>query len=287
MQLIGMQHLTQYIRQELEEVYTTPEISVLNRLILGEINDSATACLTEDKFSNLSGLQARKLADILSRLKKGEPYQYVFGKSEFYGIEFRVTPDVLIPRPETEELVEWILSENRVADRILDIGTGSGCIAVTLGKKMPGAAIHAWDISDGALRVAAENAAYNGVVVHFTRRDILHSFAPESTFDVIVSNPPYVMESEKMTMEENVLHYEPHEALFVPDNDPLLFYKRIAEVALEMLNEGGRLYFEVNRAKGELICVMLRKTGYVDVELRKDISGNFRMIRALKPGDHG
>ena len=135
MQLIGMQHLTQYIRQELEEVYTTPEISVLNRLILGEINDSATACLTEDKFSNLSGLQARKLADILSRLKKGEPYQYVFGKSEFYGIEFRVTPDVLIPRPETEELVEWILSENRVADRILDIGTGSGCIAVTLGKK--------------------------------------------------------------------------------------------------------------------------------------------------------
>ena len=282
-----MQQYSQHIRKELEEVYTPSEISVLNRLILAEIYDTPFAFITKDKFSNLSGLQARKLEDILSRLKKGEPYQYVFGKSEFYGIEFRVTPDVLIPRPETEELVEWILSENRVSETILDIGTGSGCIAVTLGEKMPGATIHAWDISDGALRVAAENAENNGVVVHFTRRDILHSFTPEVTFDVIVSNPPYIMHSEKETMEENVLNFEPHEALFVPDNDPLLFYERIAEVALEMLNERGRLYFEVNRTKGELICAMLQKKGYVEVELRKDISGNLRLIRALKPGDHG
>src|SRR5690554_496531 len=190
MQLIGMQHLTQYIRQELEEVYTTPEISVLNRLILGEINDSATACLTEDKFSNLSGLQARKLADILSRLKKGEPYQYVLGKCEFYGIEFRVTPDVLIPRPETEELVEWILAENNATGRmmILDIGTGSGCIAVTLAKKMPDAVVEAWDLSESAIKVASGNALRNGVEVHFTRRDILQPFETEITYDLIVSN---------------------------------------------------------------------------------------------------
>jgi release factor glutamine methyltransferase len=220
-------------------------------------------------------------------LKKNEPYQYVFGKCEFYGLEFRVTPDVLIPRPETEELVEWVLSENSMADRFLDIGTGSGCIAVTLGKKIPAAAIHAWDISDGALAIAAENAAYNGVVVQFLKRDILQSFSAETSFDVIVSNPPYVMESEKVTMEENVLHFEPHEALFVPDNDPLLFYRRIAEVALEMLHEGGRLYFEVNRTKGASICSMLQQRGYLEVESRNDLSGNLRMIKAVKPRDHG
>ncbi len=282
-----MQHINQYIRQELKELYTPPEISILSRLILGEIDSTSTDHLPADKFTHLSGLKAGKLEEILSRLKKNEPYQYVFGKCEFYGLEFRVTPDVLIPRPETEELVEWVLSENSMADRFLDIGTGSGCIAVTLGKKFPAAAIHAWDISDGALAIAAENAAYNGVVVQFLKRDILQSFSAETSFDVIVSNPPYVMESEKVTMEENVLHFEPHEALFVPDNDPLLFYRRIAEVALEMLHEGGRLYFEVNRTKGASICSMLQQRGYLEVESRNDLSGNLRMIKAVKPRDHG
>jgi release factor glutamine methyltransferase len=283
-----MQHLTHYIRQELEGVYTPSEISVLNRLILGEVYGSSFAGITEDKFSNLSGLQARKLEDILSRLKMAEPHQYVFGKSEFYGIEFRVTPDVLIPRPETEELVEWILSEHSSADSlILDIGTGSGCIAVALAKKLPNAVIDAWDLSERAISVAAENAFRNGVEVHFTRRDILQPFRREASYDVIVSNPPYVMESEKGTMERNVLSYEPHEALFVPDDNPLLFYERIAGLALEMLNKRGRLYFEINRSKGEIICEMLQERGFAEVELRKDISGNERMIRALKPDDHG
>lgn len=282
-----MQHINQYIRQELNELYTPSEISILSRLILGEIESASIDHLPADKFSHLSGSQAGKLEEILSRLKMSEPYQYVFGKCEFYGLEFRVTPDVLIPRPETEELVEWVLSENSMVDRFLDIGTGSGCIAVTLGKKMPAAAIHAWDLSDGALAIAAENAAYNGVVVHFLKRDILESFSAETSFDVIVSNPPYVMESEKVTMEENVLHFEPHEALFVPDNEPLLFYKRIAEVALEMLHEGGRLYFEVNRTKGASICSMLQQRGYLEVVSRNDLSGNLRMIKAVKPRDHG
>jgi release factor glutamine methyltransferase len=281
-----MQHLTQYIRQELVGVYTPSEISVLNRLILGEIYGTSIACFTEDKFSNLSGSQARKLKDILSRLKKGEPHQYVFGKSEFYGIELRVTPDVLIPRPETEELVEWILSECRSSDKmILDIGTGSGCIAVALAKALPNAVIDAWDLSESAISVAADNASRNGVAVHFTRRDILQPFSREVSYDVIVSNPPYVMESEKGTMAENVLGFEPHEALFVPDDNPLLFYERIAGLAIEMLNKRGRLYFEINRSKGEIICAMLQERGFAEVELRKDISGNARMIRAVKPYD--
>lgn len=283
-----MQHYTQYIRQELEGVYTPSEISVLNRLILGEVCGSAFAGITDDKFSNLSGLQARKLEDILSRLKKGEPHQYVFGKSEFYGIEFRVTPDVLIPRPETEELVEWILTENSSAESvILDIGTGSGCIAVTLAKKLPDAVVDAWDLSERAVSVAADNALRNGVEVHFTIRDILQPFSSEVSYDVIVSNPPYVMESEKESMERNVLSFEPHEALFVPDDNPLLFYERIAALAFEMLKERGRLYFEINRSKGEIICEMLRERGFADVELRKDISGNSRMIRAVKQVAHG
>ena len=284
-----MQHLTHYIRQELEGVYTPSEISVLNRLILGEIYGTSFASITEDKFSNLSGLQARKLEDILSRLKMGEPHQYVFGKSEFYGIEFRLTPDVLIPRPETEELVEWVLSENNAAERImiLDIGTGSGCIAVALAKKLSNAVIDAWDLSERAISVAADNASRNGVEVHFTRRDILQPFSSEASYDVIVSNPPYVMESEKGTMERNVISFEPHEALFVPDDNPLLFYERIAWLAIETLNKRGRLYFEINRSKGEVICEMLQEKGFTEVELRKDISGNARMIRALKPDDHG
>lgn len=284
-----MQQYTQYIQQELEGVYTPSEISVLHRLILSEICGTSVAAITEDKFSNLSGSQARNLEDILSRLKGGEPHQYVLGKCEFYGIEFRVTPDVLIPRPETEELVEWILAENNAAGRmmILDIGTGSGCIAVTLAKKMPDAVVEAWDLSESAIKVASGNALRNGVEVHFTRRDILQPFETEITYDLIVSNPPYVTESEKETMERNVLGFEPHEALFVPDDNPLLFYERIAGLAMAMLNDQGQLYFEINRSKGELICEMLEKSGFAEVELRNDISGNARMIRAVKNRNHG
>lgn len=283
-----MQHAIQSIRQELEGVYTSSEITVLNRLILEEISGTSFAGTTDDKISNLSGLQTRKLQDILSRLKKGEPHQYVLGKTEFYGITLRVTPDVLIPRPETEELVEWILSENRSsAGLILDIGTGSGCIAIALAKKIPNGVVYAWDLSEGALTVAAENAFRNGVEIHFSKQDILQPFNQELFFDVIVSNPPYVMESEKVSMERNVCCFEPHEALFVPDDDPLLFYERIADVANELLHKGGRLYFEINRRMGELICAMLQQKGFVDVVLREDISGNLRMIRAVKPDDHG
>jgi|AGTN01.1.fsa_nt_gi protein-(glutamine-N5) methyltransferase, release factor-specific len=283
-----MQQFMQHVRQELSGLYSPSEISVLARRILEEICGSSFANITAHKISNLSGFQTRKAEDILERLKEGEPLQYVLGKADFYGMVFTITPDVLIPRPETEELVEWILSETQSGKRIvLDIGTGSGCIAVALAKKRFDAEVYAWDISDKALEVAARNASRNGVSIRFSRQDILHTVPTDMRYDVIVSNPPYVLESEKEAMERNVLDFEPHEALFVPDEDPLLFYERIADVAIEILKDKGRLYFEINRSKGEDIQGMLQHRGFVSIELRRDLSGNYRMIRAEKPEYHG
>ena len=283
-----MQQAIQTILRELNGLYTSSEISVLTRLILEEVCSTSFAGIATDKINHLSGFQTRKMEDILSRLKRGEPHQYVMGKTSFYGMEFRVTADVLIPRPETEELVEWILSENTSENPVmLDMGTGSGCIAVALAKNIPSANVRAWDISENALQIAAENAEKNEVTVHFSRQDILQPLTPGMTYDIVVSNPPYVMESEAEDMERNVLDFEPHEALFVPDVNPLLFYERIADAALTILNDGGRLYFEINRSKGPEIVEMLQDRGFVEIELRKDISGNNRMIRAVKPRVHG
>lgn len=275
-----MQYLVQHILQELEGIYSKPEISVLTRLILEEV--------CANKNSHLSGSERRKAEDIVHRLKNGEPIQYILGKTEFYGMPFKVTPDVLIPRPETEELVEWILTGDRSPGcSALDIGTGSGCIAVTLAKKMLNANVHAWDISEGALKVASKNALLNGVNIEFSVRDIFQPVDNNPSFDLIVSNPPYVTESEKITMEPNVLDFEPYEALFVPDNHALIFYERIAEIALISLYKGGELYFETNRDKGREVCDMLQGMGFAHIELKKDISGNDRMIRAVKPEDYG
>ncbi|WP_294081527.1 peptide chain release factor N(5)-glutamine methyltransferase [Proteiniphilum sp. UBA5384] len=269
------QHSVRHILQQLDGFYTRTEISVIAGLVLDEI--------CSNKNTYLSGSELRKVEDIVRRLKNGEPIQYVLGKTEFYGMPFEVTPDVLIPRPETEELVEWILSENRQEGcSVLDIGTGSGCIAVTLAKKMTSADLHAWDISEEALRVASGNACLNGVSVRFSLRDILQPVEEYPGFDIIVSNPPYVTESEKKDMEMNVLDFEPHIALFVPDHDALLFYDRIAGAALKMLRCKGKIYFEINRGKGLEVCSMLHDKGFVNIELRKDISGNDRMVRAVK-----
>lgn len=267
-----MQQLVRYIKNELGNIYSPSEIIVLSRLIL------------EDKINHLSGIETKNnVKEIVERLKTREPIQYVLGNTEFYGLIFRVTPDVLIPRPETEELIEWVLNETQSKNlSLLDIGTGSGCIAVTLAEKLPGSKVDACDKSERALAVAAVNARENGVDVHYFKQDIFSPFTGEGLYDVVVSNPPYVLESEKAAMEENVLRFEPHEALFVPDNVPLLFYERIADLSLEILHGQGRLYFEINRSKGNEVRDMLLDKGYGDVELRNDISGNPRMIRARK-----
>lgn len=282
-----MQQYIQHIRRELSGLYTSSEITFLNRLILEKVCDVPFTEITEDKINHLSSLQSEKLEDILVRLRNGEPHQYVLGETEFYGRLFGVNADVLIPRPETEELVEWIISDHQPLRRFfLDIGTGSGCIAVTLAKELAHAEVDAWDISEKALAVAKDNAFRHKADVHFSRVDILLPKVPLRTYDVIVSNPPYVLESEKECMERNVLDFEPHEALFVPEDKPLLFYERIGALAKEMLSENGTLYVEINRSKGEHVSQLFLKQGLSTVEIRNDISGNARMIRARKKSNH-
>lgn len=279
-----MQHSVLHLLKKLDGLYTQSELSILSHLIVEEVCGNASMLRITDKNSHLSNSELKKVLDIVDRLENREPIQYIVGKTEFYGFPFFVSPDVLIPRPETEELVEWIIAENKKSGLLmLDIGTGSGCIAVTLAKKIVNSEIYAWDISEKALEVASRNALLNNVNVVFAEQDILQPVDKKECFDVIVSNPPYVTESEKISMDPNVLDFEPHGALFVPDDHALLFYERIADVALLLLHNGGKLYFEINREKGRQVCNMLADRGFTQVELKKDLSGNDRMVRAVKP----
>lgn len=217
----------------------------------------------------------------LAQLEKEAPVQYILGETEFYGLRFKVTPAVLIPRPETEELVGWIVKDTPNSPiKILDIGTGSGCIAVSLTKNIKNANVSAMDVSAEALKVAGENALLNKVNVTLIQDDVLKLHKLHQGFDIIVSNPPYVRVSEKQKMQANVLNFEPHTALFVPDNDPLLFYKKIAALAKNHLNPEGKLYLEINEAFGVAMAVMLKQEGFEAVELKKDIFGRDRMIKA-------
>jgi len=222
-------------------------------------------------------------ADALEQLRNGRPLQYILGETEFYGLRFRVDENVLIPRPETEELVQWILNDwKNGAPHILDIGTGSGAIAVSLAKNLPDARVSALDISVGALVTAKENARLNNVEIDFRQMDILTDI-PTGKFDVIVSNPPYVRDSERVQMHRNVLDHEPDNALFVPDSDPLRFYRRITESGMELLKEKGALYFEINEAFGSETADLLVNSGYTDMEIRPDIFGKDRMVKGIIP----
>ena len=219
----------------------------------------------------------------LHQLEKDVPIQYVIGETEFYGLKFSVTPDVLIPRPETEELVDLIIKEtSRDEISILDIGTGSGCIAISLAKHLPNAHVTALDISAEALQIAQFNAALNKVEIEGVECDILKIESLDKDWDIIVSNPPYVLHSEKEKMQNNVLAYEPHTALFVSDNDPLLFYSKIAQLAHKHLTKNGKLYFEINEALGDETVEMLKLSGFEVVNLFKDVFGKHRMVSAAK-----
>ena len=219
-----------------------------------------------------------------ARLLRFEPIQYIQGKARFLERDFHVEPGVLIPRPETEELVERILTEVPAHASMADIGTGSGCIAVTLALEVPDAQVQAWDISETAIRVAKENAKTWQASVDFIQRDVL-TWEPKerATLDVIVSNPPYVTEAERAGMEPNVLLHEPEGALFVPDEDPLRFYRHIGELGRQLLVPGGKLYFETNRAYGQETETLLRRQGYTNVRTDKDLSGNDRFVIATQP----
>lgn len=276
-----------YIKQVLHPYYQETEAGALAKWILTEVFHFSTFDLYAGKDMNFSENDRDRLEDILNRLRDYEPLQYVLGKAEFGGLSFEVTPDVLIPRPETLELVEWITADCQGTEgvRILDIGTGSGCIPVTLYKRLEAyrPQVASWDISEKALEVAGRNAVANGAVVTFCCQDVLSESLPETEVDVLVSNPPYIAEKEKASMERNVLDWEPGLALFVPDDDPLLFYRRIAEAGLRILSPGGRLYYEINRAYGKETVALLERLGYTEVELRKDLSGNDRMVKAVRP----
>lgn len=278
-----VKRIAQIIYDELSGYYTQSEVSALTRIIATEMLGVAQMTYFLKDDVTLKAEQEAMLFNAIERLKKHEPIQYIQGYSDFCGLRYKVTPATLIPRPETSELVEWIASEySGKTVNILDIGTGSGCIAISLAHKLPKSNVTAWDISTTALAVAAENSRNNSTEVTFERVDIL-SYEPKSAqFDIIVSNPPYIKENEKSAMHSNVLDWEPHTALFVPDSDPLLFYRTIAEKGLQMLAPNGTLYFEINRAHGAETMKMLADYGYSDIELRKDFADNDRMIKATR-----
>ena len=276
-----MHPIVHEIRDALSGIYPPSEALSLAKMLLVEVFDFSTLELYGGKDKEISGKRRDVLDEMIRRLKKNEPIQYIIGVESFCGLTFEVNPSVLIPRPETQELVGWIAGdcEEKEACRILDIGTGSGCIPVSLAHRLPKAEVESWDISEDALQVARRNAERNGVEVLFRQKDVLKASPDEARYDVIVSNPPYIAEKEKVDMEANVLDWEPSIALFVPDEDPLLFYRKIAQLGCSMLKEGGALYFEINRAYGQETIQMLEAMGYKDIELRKDSWGNDRMMR--------
>ena len=270
-----------HIRRALQESYSVQEAANLSRIVCCEMLGQTTIDYYLGKDIILSSKEMQKLNGILARLLNFEPIQYIQGTARFLERSYHVAPGVLIPRPETEELVEVMLREIPSDARILDIGTGSGCIAISLSKAFPNAKVTAWDVSEDALCIARRNNDDLQASVCFVKQDVLAWRGDGGQcYDVIVSNPPYITESEKQEMERNVLDWEPFSALFVPDNDPLLFYRRIAELGKVMLASGGRLYFEINRAFGEATATMLRAQGYTNLRVLKDISGNDRIVIA-------
>lgn len=277
-----MQNAIKYIQSQLYGLYPETEIKSFCNIIIEKLTGFSRIEILVNKNTKFSVEQQHEIENIIKKLKKNVPIQYIFGETEFYGLGFNVNESVLIPRPETEELVNWIEKENdkNANVNILDIGTGSGCIAISLKHIFSKAQVDAFDISERALKTAKLNANRNNVEVNFMNVDILNVPTINKKWDIIVSNPPYVTEFEKDAILPNVLKYEPHLALFVPDNDPLLFYRHIAQFAQKHLFPNGKLYFEINREFGNECIRLLSEMGFCDIELRKDISGNDRMIKA-------
>ncbi len=271
--------------QELEGIYPQEEIDAFFYEVITHFLGLEKFVMVLQPNLMVSKEEEQPLFETLAQLKLEKPIQYILGVSHFMDMEFKVNEHVLIPRPETEELVRWVISDCQVGSsqdlKVLDIGTGSGCIAITLAKHLPEAAVCALDISEEALKVAQENAQSNNVEVRFIHEDILEGDIKEE-FDIIISNPPYVRELEKEEMKNNVKQFEPSQALFVPDDNPLLFYKTIVEFAKNQLVAGGTLYLEINQYLGKETRALLEAHNFLDIELRKDLFGNDRMLKANK-----
>ncbi|WP_284651354.1 peptide chain release factor N(5)-glutamine methyltransferase [Flavobacterium terrisoli] len=271
--------------QELSSLYDEKEIESFFYLILEKLHAMKRIDLALKPETVLDGIHLKQWKNIVSDLKNQKPIQYILGETEFYGLPFLVNENVLIPRPETEELVELIISNYQITKspnplKILDIGTGSGCIPIALKKNLSNAEVYAIDVSEKALATAQKNAELNKVEIHFMLKNILETEDLQQQFDIIVSNPPYVRNLEKAEINPNVLEYEPHLALFVEDHDALLFYRKITELAKKNLNPNGQLYFEINQYLGAATVALVESFGFKNVKLIKDIYGNDRMISA-------
>lgn len=231
----------------------------------------------------LSDFIKTEIDKILTRLLENEPIQYITGEARFHGMDLKIKPGVLIPRMETDELTDIIIDENSQREdlKILDLCTGSGCIALTLARNLPFSKVTAVDFSDEAIEVAKENARLLKVKLEIKQADIFE-WMPEENFDIIVSNPPYVMDKESISMERNVLDYEPHEALFVRDDDPLAYYSRIIDISLSHLSPGGLLYFEINPLTASQLKELVESKGFSEVKLMRDSSGKYRFLKAVK-----
>jgi len=276
--------LARTMQRELSREYGEKEARAMVRLIFHHLKGWNVTDMVINDDREVSEYIVGKINMILDRILTGEPLQYVIGEARFYGMDLKVSPAVLIPRPETEELVDMIVRENSGSDlRVLDIGTGSGAIAIALSRNLPFSHVTAIDISEEALDVARRNAGTLHARIDFLHQDVFCYEPLQESFDIVVSNPPYIAESEKMGMERNVLEHEPRMALFVSDDNPLIYYSRIAEIGHRTLVPGGRLYFEINPRFSDDLRKMLVSDGYADVNIVDDISRRPRFAVAIKP----
>ncbi|WP_373057462.1 peptide chain release factor N(5)-glutamine methyltransferase [Zunongwangia sp. H14] len=266
--------------EELKEEYPQEEIGSFFNLLAEEYLKMNRLQMALQPDRDISEAENASFEAALQQLKNHQPVQYIIGETEFFGLKFKVNEAVLIPRPETEELVQWILDDTSSAEnlKILDIGTGSGCIAISLAKNLPNAEVFAIDVSENALQIAKTNAILNKVEVSFVQQDILQLESLKEHFNIIVSNPPYVRHLEKSRMQRNVLNFEPELALYVKDENPLIFYKTITKLAEKSLHPGGKLYFEINQYLAEETEELLKMHNF-KTSLKKDIFGNYRMLK--------
>lgn len=279
--LSTVKEVSDKFKAELKGFYPVEEIRNFVWIIFEHVLGFSKVDLITKDDQVLNEEQQLFCEEVLLQLKQHKPIQQIIGNTEFYGLTFQVNEHVLIPRPETEELVQWIIEDNKLTKpNILDIGTGSGCIPICLKKNIAEAEVSAWDISEEALNVAKQNAVLNDTKVNFKLQDVLKSDIESSLqLDVVVSNPPYIRELEKDLMQDNVLEFEPHLALFVSDQDPLIFYRKISQLATKLLKNGGLLYFEINEGLGQETWDLMISLGFKNIELRKDLFGKDRMVK--------
>ena len=279
-----IQEIRSYLSDQLKNIYPDPEIRALTNIIIKTVTGAKRLHHLALPEQIISENHSKKIVEITNELKNGKPVQYILGETSFYGCQLKLNKYTLIPRPETEELVDLVIKENReFTGSILDACTGSGCIAIALAVNLPGCSVSGFDISEGAIEITRENNSLNRAKVSFFRADVFKfDYNLTGKTDIIVSNPPYVRNLEKKFMQKNVLDYEPHEALFVPDSDPLVFYRGILEIGYKLLLKGGKIYFEMNEALGNDMVQLLESYNYSAISIVKDINNKDRIIKGIK-----